>query len=77
MLFRSRTIRAKVAKEEGIPESLLTGDTEEACTEQAKAIKAFANPDNYPVLKDGGEVQNVVKGSTKQQFAEWTNKAFG
>ena len=71
-----REIRSKVAKEEGIPEGLLTGDTEEACIDQAKAIKAWANPDNYPVLKDAGEVQNVVKGGTKQQFADWANKAF-
>ena len=71
-----RTIRAKVAREENIPENLLTGDTEEACIEQAKAINAYANPNAYPVLKDGGEVQNVVKGSTQQQFADWMNKAF-
>ena len=70
-----RAIRAKVAKEEGIPEHLLTGDTEEACIEQAKAINAYANPNGYPVLKDGGEVQNVVKGSTQQQFAEWAKQA--
>jgi len=71
-----RAIRAKVAEEEGIPEKLLTGETEEACSAQAKAIKEFANPGNYPVLRDGGEVQNVVKGGTKQQFAEWANRAF-
>ena len=71
-----RAIRAKVAKEEGIPENLLTGETEEACVEQAKAINAYANPGTYPSLRDGGEVQNVVKGSTKQQFADWANKAF-
>jgi hypothetical protein len=71
-----RAIRAKVAKEEGIPEHLLTGETEEACVEQAKAINAYANPNAYPVLKDGGEVQNVVKGGTKQQFADWAEKAF-
>lgn len=70
-----RAIRAKVAKEENIPEHLLTGDTEEACIEQAKAINAYANPNGYPVLKDGGEVQNVVKGSTQQQFAEWAKQA--
>lgn len=71
-----RAIRAKVAKEENIPENLLTGETEEACIEQAKAINAYANPNGYPVLKDGGEVQNVVKGGTKQQFADWMDKAF-
>ena len=71
-----RAIRAKVAEETGIPANLLTGDTEEACMEQAKAISAFANPDKYPSLNDGGEIQNVVKGSTRQQFADWANKAF-
>lgn len=71
-----RTIRAKVAKETGIPEHLLTGETEEACIEQAKAINAYANPGAYPVLNDGGEVQNVAKPSTKQQFADWANQAF-
>lgn len=71
-----RTIRAKVAKSEGIPENLLTAETEEGCIEQARAINAYANPNGYPVLKDGGEVQNVVKPSTKQQFAEWAEKAF-
>ena len=71
-----RNIRAKVAREQDIPESLLTGETEEACIEQAKAINAYANPNAYPVLNDGGEVQNVIKGGTKQQFADWMNKAF-
>jgi hypothetical protein len=71
-----RTIRTKVAKEVGIPEHLLTEDTEEACVEQANAIKAYANPSGYPTLKDGGEALNAVKGSTKQQFAEWANRAF-
>lgn len=71
-----RQIRAKVAEETGIPANLLTGDTEESCTEQAKAISAFANPDRYPTLNDGGEVQKLTKSSTKQQFAEWADKAF-
>ena len=71
-----REIRAKVAEETGVPTNLLTGDTEESCTEQAKAIIAFANPNGYPVLNDGGEIQTALKGSTKQQFAEWANKAF-
>lgn len=70
-----RTIRAKVAEETGIPAHLLTEDTEESCTEQARAIIAYANPDKYPVLNDGGEVQKMTKGSAKQQFAEWANKA--
>lgn len=55
-----RLIREKVAKEAGIPMasmSLLTGETEEACLEQAKTILAIAQPNtSYPQLKDGGEV---------------------
>lgn len=70
-----RTVRAKVAKEEGIPENLLTGETEEECTAQAKAINAYANPDAYPALRDGGEVQNAVKGSNEQLFADFMRKA--
>ena len=65
-----RKIKTKVATETGIPAHLLTGETEEACREQAEAIKAFAKP-AYPVIKDGGEVQNVKGQSTRDQFAEW------
>ena len=71
-----RTIREKVANETGVPASLLTAETEEACTEQAKGILAFKGETNYPTLPDGGEVQGAPKGTTKQQFAEWANKAF-
>lgn len=52
-----RKIREKVATETGVPVGLLTAETEEACTEQANAILAFAQPKtSYPSLKDGGEV---------------------
>ena len=67
-----RGIRAKVAKETGIPENLLTGSTEEDCKEQAEAIKAFAKP-TYPTLRDGGEVGGASGASTAQQFADWFN----
>lgn len=50
-----RDLRQKVAKETGVPESLLSGETEEICTEQAKAILAFAKPAGYPNVQDGGE----------------------
>lgn len=72
-----RQIKEKVAKETGVPSSLLTGETEDACNEQAKAILAFANPTGYPNLTDGGEISNAPKGTTKQQFAEWANSALG
>jgi hypothetical protein len=71
-----RTIREKVSAETGVPASLLTAETEEGCTEQAKGILAFKGEVTYPTLPDGGEVQGAPKGTTKQQFAEWANKAF-
>lgn len=67
-----RTMREKVSKATGIPSSLLTEETEEACTAQAEAIKAFAKP-TYPTVRDGGEVVNIGKPTTKQQFADWFN----
>lgn len=68
-----RTMREKVSKATGIPSSLLTEETEEACTAQAEAIKAFAKP-TYPTVRDGGEVVNIGKPTTKQQFADWFNQ---
>ena len=65
-----REIRAAVAKETGIPEHLLTGDTEDDCRAQAEAIKAFATP-TYPNLRDAGEVAGTYGASTAQQFAQW------
>lgn len=71
-----REIRESVAKDTGIPIHLLTGKTKEECEAQAAAIADFAKPTPYPVVKDGGEVTNVNKTSTKQQFAEWTKQVF-
>lgn len=74
-----RAIRDKVAQATGVPASLLTGETEEACNEQAAGILSFktTNPANYPSVRDGGEIQKKVEGSTRQQFAEWAEKALG
>ena len=66
-----RDIRQKVAEETGVPVSLITGDTEEECKAQAEAINAYAKPTGYPAVKDGGEVHQVTKRSTRDQFAEW------
>ena len=69
-----RAMRDKVADETGIPANLLTGDTEEACKEQAEAIKAYAQP-TYPKVKDGGEPQKTAgKMATRDQFAQWLNQ---
>lgn len=69
-----RTIREKVATDNGVPVSLLTGNTEEECTTQAKAILEFANkPMPYPSVKDGGEVNKTMKKNAVDQFADWFN----
>ena len=70
-----REIREKVAKETGVTANLLTGDTEEACVEQAKAILEFAGTQKgYPAVKDGGEAGGNINSSTRQQFADCFNQ---
>lgn len=71
-----RNIRDRVAQTTGVPASLLTGDTEEACTEQAAGILSFKTSTNYPTVKDSGEITKSIEGSTRQQFAEWAAQAF-
>lgn len=66
-----RTMRAKVSSEHNVPAELLTGETEETCAEQAKAILAFAKPSGYPSLRDGGELHHVPDSKTRDKFAEW------
>lgn len=66
-----RKIREEVAKEAGVPTSLLTGGTKEECEAQAKEILAFAKPNNYPAVKDGGEVRTTGSHKTRDQFASW------
>ena len=67
-----RVIRDQVAKETGVPATLLTADTEEACKEQAEAIKAFAQPSSgYPVINDAGEVTKKMNGTPQNSFSEW------
>ena len=70
-----RDMRSKVANATGVPESLLSGETEEACTAQAKAILDFAKPNGYPQVKDGGEITHKTTGSTREQFATWFEQA--
>lgn len=71
-----REIREKVSAATGIPANLLTGETEDDCMEQAKAITEYAKPSSYPTVKDGGELQNTIKPTTRAQFNEWATKAF-
>lgn len=66
-----RSIREKVASETGVPVSLLTADTEEACQEQAQAVLTFAKPAGYPQVKDGGEITHKGKQTAQDSFSEW------
>lgn len=67
-----RQIREKVAGEKKLPASLLTADTEEACAAQADAILAFAKPDIYPNVKDGGSAGvGTPSTDTGKLFANW------
>ena len=70
-----RDIREAVAKEKGLPASLLTGDSEESCKAQADAILAFAKPSGYPNLPDGGETNPPAGGqATRDKFAAWAKE---
>ena len=76
-----RTMRAEVAKETGIPANLLTGSTEDECKAQAEAIKAFAQPQGYPKIRDSSglsvQTSSVANGATtKAQFKDWFESNF-
>lgn len=66
-----RAIREKVASELNITPALLTGEDEESCIAQGKAMLEFFKPNAYPSIKDGGEVTKVGKRSAQEAFADW------
>ena len=68
--------RERVSRDTGVPASLLTAETEEACKSQAEAIKAFAKPAGYPQVRDGGEVHGSGPSSTRDKFADWMKDNF-
>ena len=69
-----RQMREKVSRETKVPTDLLTAETEEACTEQAKAILAFAQPSGYPGIRDGGETMRTPTVATRDKFADWAKE---
>lgn len=66
-----RQIRDKVAADKKVPVNLLTGETEEACADQADKILAFAQSHGYPVVPDGGEAHHDSAPQARDKFAEW------
>ena len=72
-----RTIREQVAKETGVPASLLTFETEEDCKAQAQQILSFSKPSGYPSIRDGGEVQHApTSAKPEEKFKEWFEANF-
>lgn len=76
-----RELREKVSKDTGVPASLLTAETEEACKSQADAIKAYSDQNakpasGYPYVRDGGEVHSGGASATRDKFADWMNTNF-
>lgn len=69
-----RDLRASVSTSTGVPVDLLTGETEEDCKAQADRILAFAKPNGYPQLKDGGEPSRVSGAATRDKFAAWAQE---
>ncbi len=69
-----RMIRDKVAQATGVPVGLLSGDTEDACTEQANAILSFKSATPYPTVRDGGEVVVSNKMDARSAFKEWASQ---
>jgi len=68
-----KAVRDTVAEATGVPASLLTGSTEEECKAQAEAILKFAKPQDYPTVRDGGEVTQHITGKSRDKFAAWFN----
>ena len=69
-----REMREGIAKEMGVPATLLTAENEEDCREQAKAILEFAKPaTKYPKVRDAGEVVVTGKKENRDLFADWFN----
>lgn len=72
-----RNMREQISKETGVPASLLTGETEEDCKNQANAILDYARPQSYPNIRDGGELPTPPgKKSARDQFVEWSDQFF-
>jgi len=76
-----RSIRAKVSKDAGIPEELLTGEDEDSCKAQAEAILKFAKGSKYPGVKETkhetGQHQGAGSDTTSEDFRELAGQMFG
>lgn len=70
-----KEVREKVAKETKVPVHLLTGEDEESCKAQAKAILEYAKPNSYPgTKKNEGSGHG---GSDNAEYRELARAMFG
>ena len=71
-----RGIRKKVSGDTGVPEDLLTGDSEEDCKAQAEAILKFAKGSKYPGVK---ETEHKTKSTSAEdsEYRELAGQIFG
>ena len=69
-----RAMRDKVARETGVPASLLHGTTEDDCKEQANGILSFKSNVGYPTIKDGGEILTPRTMDARTAFSDWASK---
>lgn len=73
-----KELRAKVSKATGVPEELIGGDTEEEMTAKAKAVAAWAKPNQIPGTGHSGP-GFVKTGDMKvdPELLELRNEIFG
>lgn len=71
-----RGIRKKVSGDTGVPEDLLTGNSEEDCKTQAEAILKFAKGSKYPGVK---ETEHKTKSTSAEdsEYRELAGQIFG
>ncbi|MDD6666715.1 MAG: hypothetical protein PUE58_01900 [Lachnospiraceae bacterium] len=79
---KTRGIRKKVSEDTGVPEDLLTGNSEEDCKTQAEAILKFAKGSKYPGIKETGHKSNTTSPTSADDlssadYREMAHQIFG
>lgn len=78
-----REIRKKVSGDTGVPEDLLTGNSEEDCKTQAEAILKFAKGSKYPGIKETEHRKNTTTQTistgdpSETDYREMAHQIFG
>lgn len=72
-----RDIHDKVAKETGVPASLLSGADEETCKKQAEEILKFAKPKQYQGVGGQRSKTPPAGSAADNDLAEFAHNVFG